>query len=127
MRGGTWRTAGFSLSPDLYPPIGRKKNINKWGYISGQIVLEKLSVCDILKYIMPIGLPKLREIREAKRMSQRGLAKTAGITQAALFRLETGETDPRLSTLRRLAKALDVNVADLIGEGKPARTKRARR
>ena len=60
-------------------------------------------------------------------MSQRGLAKTAGITQAALFRLETGETDPRLSTLRRLAKALDVNVADLIGEGKPARTKRARR
>ncbi len=68
----------------------------------------------------------VRAIREAHGMTQRALASRAGITQAALFRLESGATDPRLSTLRRLAKALGVRVAVLIGEGKPAR-KRARR
>ena len=68
----------------------------------------------------------LRQIRERQGISQRGLAGVAGITQVALFRLESGETDPRLSTLRKLAKALNVTVAELIGEDKPAR-KRARR
>jgi predicted transcriptional regulator len=42
-----------------------------------------------------------------------------------IARLELGQTDPRLSTVRRLAKALNVTVAELIGEGRPAR-KRAR-
>ena len=74
---------------------------------------------------MSNGLPRLREIREAQGMSQRWLADLAGITQAALFRLETGETDPRLSTLRQIAKALGVTVGEIIGETKPAR-KRAR-
>jgi transcriptional regulator with XRE-family HTH domain len=69
----------------------------------------------------------LRAIREKQRISQRALASMAGITQAALFRLESGETDPRLSTLRALAKALGVTVAEIIGEGRPAnrRGKRA--
>ena len=35
----------------------------------------------------------------------------------SLVRLEAGEFDPRLSTLRKLAKALGVTVAGLIGEG----------
>ena len=74
---------------------------------------------------MSNGLPRLREIRETQGMSQRWLADLAGITQAALFRLETGETDPRLSTLRQIAKALGVTVGEIIGETKPAR-KRAR-
>jgi transcriptional regulator with XRE-family HTH domain len=62
----------------------------------------------------------LREIREQQGVSQRALAQAAGITQAALFRLESGETDPRLSTLRALANALGVSVAEIIGEGRPA-------
>ena len=68
----------------------------------------------------------VRAIREAQGMTQRALASRAGITQAALFRLESGATDPRLSTLRKLAKALNVTVADLIGEGKPARKRAGR-
>ena len=54
------------------------------------------------------------------------MADKVGMSYVALFRLESGLTDPRLGTLRRLAKALGVTVADLIGEGKPAR-RRARR
>ena len=68
----------------------------------------------------------LAKIREAKGYSLRRLADKVGMSYVALFRLERGETDPRLGTLRKLAKALKVTVAELIGEGKPAR-KRARR
>ena len=68
----------------------------------------------------------LRQIREQQGMSQRALAKAAGITQAALFRLESGETDPRLSTLRAIAEALGVTVAEIIGEGRPRKTGQTR-
>jgi len=58
--------------------------------------------------------------------SLRELADKVNMSFVALQRLESGKTDPRLSTLRKLAKALNVTVAELIGEGRPAR-KRARR
>ena len=49
------------------------------------------------------------------------------MSYVTLFRLESGETAPRLSTMRRLAKALGVRVGEIIGEGggarKPARGK----
>ena len=37
----------------------------------------------------------------------------------SLARLEAGELDPRLSTVLKLAKALGVTVAELIGEANP--------
>ena len=75
---------------------------------------------------MTSGLPRLRQIREAQGYSLRALAAKVGMAYPALFRLESGAADPRLSTLRKLAKALKVTVGEIIGEGKPAR-KRARR
>ena len=36
----------------------------------------------------------------------------------SLARLEAGRFDPRLSTLRKLAKALKVTITQLVGEGK---------
>ena len=67
----------------------------------------------------------MRLIREAQGLSLRALAFRAGMSYVALFRLEAGHTDPRLSTLRALAKALGVTVAEIIGEGRPAK-RRAR-
>ena len=82
---------------------------------------------DVILYSnMTRGLPTLTRIREVQRYSLRRLAEKVGMSYVALYRLECGETDPRLSTLRKLAKALNVTVAELIGEGKPAR-RRARR
>ncbi len=75
---------------------------------------------------MTRGLFRIRQIRENQGYSLRRLAGKIGMSHVALFRVETGEADPRLGTLRKLAKALNVTVADLIQEGKPAR-KRARR
>lgn len=75
---------------------------------------------------MTRGLPILTQLRETKGYSLRRLADKVGMSYVALFRLERGATDPRLSTLRRLAKALDVTVADVIGEGKPVRKRAGR-
>ena len=49
------------------------------------------------------------------------MAKVAGVHYVSLARLEAGAFDPRLSTLRKLAKALRVPVADLLGESKPGK------
>ena len=61
-------------------------------------------------------MTRLRAIRERKGVSLRGLRKVSGVAVATLARIEAGGYDPRLSTLRRLAKALQVTVAELIGE-----------
>ncbi len=60
---------------------------------------------------------RLRAMRQRSGFSLRKLAKEAGVHYVSLVRLEAGEFDPRLSTLRKLAKALGVTVAGLIGEG----------
>ncbi|BFU96793.1 MAG: hypothetical protein NTNFB02_35150 [Nitrospira sp.] len=44
------------------------------------------------------------------------LANMSGVALATLVRIEGSGYDPRLSTLRKLAKALEVSVAELIGE-----------
>ena len=61
-------------------------------------------------------MTQLRAVREGKGVSLRALKKTSGVAVATLARIEAGGYDPRLSTLRRLAKALGVTVAKLIGE-----------
>jgi transcriptional regulator with XRE-family HTH domain len=61
-------------------------------------------------------MTRLRTIREGKGVTLRALKKISGVAVATLARIEAGGYDPRLSTLRRLAKALRVTVAELIGE-----------
>lgn len=63
----------------------------------------------------------VRQLRQEKFLSQVALAKRAGLSPAQLCKLEAGEHEATGSTLRRLAEALDVSVAILIGEGKPER------
>ncbi len=59
---------------------------------------------------------RLREIRERRGVSLRALKQASGVAVSSLARFEAGEGDPQLSTLQKLAKALDVTVAELIGE-----------
>lgn len=61
-------------------------------------------------------MTNLRAIREGKGVSLRALKAMSGVAVATLVRIEGGGYDPRLSTLRKLAKALAVSVAELIGE-----------
>lgn len=61
-------------------------------------------------------LKELRE-REGEKMTQQELATAAGLSLSVVAQIEQGKIpDPRLSTLRALAKALNVPVLVLIGE-----------
>ena len=56
----------------------------------------------------------ISEHRRRQKLSIRGLAAKAGLDSGALTRLEHGETKtPRPETLRALAKALEVPIADI--------------
>jgi transcriptional regulator with XRE-family HTH domain len=57
---------------------------------------------------------RIKKLREARALSQEELAKRAGISRGYLARLETARQDPTLSTLEKLAKALKVDVAQLL-------------
>lgn len=48
-------------------------------------------------------------------MTQATLAHRAGLSLGYLARLELGRHDPSLTTLRKLARALKMTVADLTG------------
>lgn len=49
-----------------------------------------------------------------RKLSQRALAEKANMSQTYLCNVETGKADPSLSTLKRLAEALNVTVSELV-------------
>jgi len=57
---------------------------------------------------------RLRALREAAGKSQGDLADRAGLSRTYLNQLEAGKRDPSLSTLMRLAQALNVKLEALI-------------
>jgi len=58
---------------------------------------------------------RLKILRKRRgHMSQRELARRAGLSRAYVARLEIGRHDPTLSALRKLAKALRVKVTRLL-------------
>lgn len=91
--------------------------------------LDRREAFAVFKYSMrPIAIgDAVRRWRAVRGLSQRALAERAAIGYVIIARLELGQTDPRLSTLEKLAKALNVTVAELIREGRPARKRAGRR
>jgi XRE family aerobic/anaerobic benzoate catabolism transcriptional regulator len=57
---------------------------------------------------------RLKQLREAKQWSQVALAQRARLSREYVLRLEAGQQDPSLSTLRALAKALGLPVTKLL-------------
>jgi transcriptional regulator with XRE-family HTH domain len=58
---------------------------------------------------------RLKRLREERGLTQAALATKVGMSRAYLARLEMGRHDPPLSCLRKLAKALQVSVTELLG------------
>ena len=56
---------------------------------------------------------QLREWRLSRALSQEELSSLAGIERATLARLEQGKQAPRPGTVRKIAKALEINPIDL--------------
>jgi len=65
--------------------------------------------------VVKIG-DNLKRQRIRKALTQEDLAQQAGLTTASVARIERNETEPRMSTLRKLAKALDIDPAELVEE-----------
>jgi len=63
--------------------------------------------------VVKIG-DKLKRERYAQTMTQEQLAKKAGISAAALVRIENNQADPHVSTIRKLADALGVEPRSLL-------------
>jgi transcriptional regulator with XRE-family HTH domain len=56
---------------------------------------------------------KLKRLRNERYLSQRELAKVAGLSPATIFKLENDLAEPHPSTIRKLAKALEVSPSEL--------------
>jgi transcriptional regulator with XRE-family HTH domain len=65
----------------------------------------------------------LRELRESQGRSQEALAHAAGIAVNSLRRIEYGQSNPTWTTVRALAAALEISLAEL---GRQVDARRAR-
>jgi transcriptional regulator with XRE-family HTH domain len=66
----------------------------------------------------------LASLRQTLGLSQTLVAARMGTSQSSLARLEAGEMDPRLSTVERYARALDLDLALVQDSGSPPRRAR---
>ena len=63
---------------------------------------------------MEVNVRRLKELRRLRALSQQELAEESGVGRATISRIERGETGAHGRTLRRLAAALGVDVAELV-------------
>jgi len=68
---------------------------------------------------MEIG-KKIKSIREAKEMTAKEVISAVDMGAAMYSRIETGKTEPSLSTLEKIAKALGVKLSDFFDGDKLA-------
>jgi transcriptional regulator with XRE-family HTH domain len=55
---------------------------------------------------------RLRDLRQARGLSVRGLAKEAGVSTETIYSVEHGRRQPSVRTLGKIARALGVEVKD---------------
>ncbi len=56
----------------------------------------------------------IKKLRESKKMSQGKLARVSGVAQSTISYIESGQKNPSIATVLKLAKALDIDVNALI-------------
>jgi transcriptional regulator with XRE-family HTH domain len=67
---------------------------------------------------------RLREEREKRGVSVRGLARDVGISASMVSQIETGKAQPSVSTLYAITTSLGIAVEDVFAPAAPARTDR---
>jgi transcriptional regulator with XRE-family HTH domain len=60
---------------------------------------------------------RLRELREAKQLSQGDIEKRTGLLRCYISRVENGHTVPAIETLEKLARAFEVPMYQLFYDG----------
>jgi transcriptional regulator with XRE-family HTH domain len=59
---------------------------------------------------------KLKQLREARFLSHRDLARKADVSPTTVLNLEGGKVEAQRRTIRKLAQALEVDPAELVGD-----------
>jgi transcriptional regulator with XRE-family HTH domain len=67
---------------------------------------------------MVIG-DRLRELRDAKKLSQGDIEKRTGLLRCYISRVEKGHTVPGIETLEKMARALEVPLHQLFYDDEP--------
>lgn len=56
----------------------------------------------------------IRALREEKKISQAELAERVGVSQVQISRIELNKSKTKISTMMKIAEALDVEIKDLL-------------
>jgi transcriptional regulator with XRE-family HTH domain len=59
---------------------------------------------------------KLKEVRTRRLLTQDELAEKAGVSQSTIANIERDNAEPQFRTIRKLAKALDIDPTELLGD-----------
>ena len=59
---------------------------------------------------------KLREVRTKRLLTQDELAEKASVSQSTIANIERDNAEPQFRTIRKLAKALDIDPTELLGD-----------
>jgi transcriptional regulator with XRE-family HTH domain len=75
----------------------------------------KYGTCTTLD--MEVNVERLKTLRTEHVLTLRELAEAAGVSKDTIWRLENGHSEAHPSTIRKLAKALDVQPKELVRSG----------
>ncbi|MEN6489903.1 MAG: helix-turn-helix transcriptional regulator, partial [Smithella sp.] len=59
---------------------------------------------------------RLKQLRESRKLSTSKLSKQSGLSQSFIWRIESGEKQPTLETLRKLSQGLGMSLGELLGQ-----------
>ncbi len=59
---------------------------------------------------------KLKEIRTRRFLTQEELAEKADVSHSTIVNIERNRAEPQFRTIRKLAKALDIDPTEFLGE-----------
>ena len=63
--------------------------------------------------------PRIRSLRQARHVTLRELAERAGVTESFLSQVEREVTSPSIASVQRIARALDLGIAELFADEAP--------
>src|SRR5689334_22435253 len=63
--------------------------------------------------------PRIRSLRQARNVTLRELAERAGVTESFLSQVEREVTSPSIASVQRIARALDLGIAELFVNDQP--------
>ena len=71
-------------------------------------------VRDLYKVVMEVDVDKVKRLRKERVLTIRELANEAGVSKTTISNIENGQSEAYPSTIRKLARALEVQPSDLV-------------